>query len=98
MGIAQKRKGYRGENELVKKLKEAGFDAKRIPLSGATDYKKGDVEIEEFTGEVKLRKDGFKKIYEWLGNNDLLFIKADRKKYLVVMYLDRFIELLRRGK
>ena len=94
MGKSQKQKGYRGEHKLVKLLKKHGLDAKRIPLSGATEFQKGDILIENYIGEVKWRKDGFKEIYKWLGDNDFLFIKADRKPYLVVMNIETFIKLL----
>lgn len=94
MGKSERRKGYRGEYKLVKLLKEHGIDAKRIPLSGATEFQKGDVIVENYIGEVKWRKDGFKEIYKWLGDNDFLFIKADRKPYLVVMDIETFIELI----
>ena len=92
MGKAQRDKGYRGEYNLVKHLKAEGFDAKRIPLSGATAFQKGDVKIEEFIAEVKVRKNGFKQLYRWLEDPDvdLLFIKADYMPYLVVMPLDVF--------
>ncbi len=94
MGKSQKRKGYRGEHNLVKLLKKAGLNAERVPLSGATEFAKGDVVVEGLVGEVKLRKDGFKQIYKWLDDKDLLFLKADRKPYLVVMELDEFMKLL----
>ena len=97
MGKSERRKGYRGEYKLVKLLKEYGIDAKRIPLSGATEFQKGDVIVENYIGEVKWRKDGFKEIYKWLGDNDFLFIKADRKPYLVVMDIETFIELIGGG-
>lgn len=69
MGLMQRQKGARVERELVQKLRLLGLDAKRIPLSGATEYAKYDVEVKFTNGvkcsiEVKSRKDGFKKIYE----------------------------------
>jgi len=94
MGRFQKRKGYRGERNLVQILKKAGFEAQRIPLSGSTSFAKGDILIEKKRMEVKWRKDGFKQLYKWLENVDYLALKADRKEYLVVMRLSEFIELL----
>lgn len=69
MGKMQRRKGSRIERELVQQLIIQGYDAKRVPLSGATTYAKGDVEIVLPTGnkiviEVKSRKDGFKTLYK----------------------------------
>lgn len=92
MGKSQRQKGYRGEHNLVKKLKEAGVPAQRVPLSGASEFQKGDVIVDGKVAEVKVRKDDFKRIYQWLEDKDLLFIKSDRKDYLVVMKLDDFIK------
>lgn len=94
MGKMQRNKGYRGEHNLVRILKESGIKAKRIPLSGATEFQKGDVQIQDFIAEVKLRKNGFKQIYKWLENSDILFIKADRKPYLAVIPLELLVDLL----
>ena len=95
MGKSQRNKGYRGEHNLVNYLKKHGVEAIRVPLSGASTFAKGDIVIQnKYRGEVKLRKDGFKMIYKWLADNDMLFIKADRKQYLAVIPLDLLIELL----
>lgn len=69
MGKMQRNKGARVERELVSQLKSEGWQAMRVPLSGATDYAKGDVDVWDETGfrfniEVKSRKDGFKKLYD----------------------------------
>ncbi|MCD6379637.1 hypothetical protein J7M07_04245 [bacterium] len=97
MGKSQRNKGYRGEYRLVKLLQRAGIPAKRVPLSGATSFQKGDVVIGKDTGEVKVRRNGFKQIYRWLEEHKYLFIKADRKEYLVVMRLKDFIRLWKEG-
>jgi Holliday junction resolvase len=94
MGKAQRDKGYRGEHNLVRLLQQHGIDAKRVPLSGATSFAKGDIIIDDLVAEVKVRKDGFKQIYKWIEGKDLLFIKADRKDYLVVMNVEMLIKLL----
>ena len=39
-------------------------------------------------GEIKRRARGFKTIYDWLAGNDFLAVRADRKKWLVVMPMD----------
>ena len=93
MGRSQRRKGYRVEHEIVKKLREAGLDAKRVPLSGATEFAKGDVYLEGRRIEVKARKEGFRQIYKWIEGSDFLVIKADRKEPLVIMRLREFIKL-----
>lgn len=94
MGKSQRRKGYRGENQLVNYFKQYNLNAVRIPLSGSTEFQKGDVVVEDFICEVKLRKDGFREIYKWLENADVLFLKADRKEYLAVVRVDLLKDLL----
>lgn len=94
MGKSQRQKGYRGEYTLVKKLRKAGLDAKRVPLSGATDFQKGDVVVQGFVGEVKVRQNGFMSLYKWLGEKDFLAVKADRKEYLIVLPLEIFAKLV----
>ena len=112
MGKKSRDKGYRGEHNLERILRKFGLDAKRVPLSGASDFAKGDIIVEGRRGEVKVRKEGFKQIYKWLEKgilkkenveqlrerNDILFIKADRKEYLAVMRLLDLIELLKKVK
>lgn len=97
MGKKSKNKGYRGEHNLVGILRKHKIDARRIPLSGATEFARGDLLIEGMTAEVKLRRKGFKEIYKYLEGRDLLFIKADRKEYLCIMQIERFINLLKGG-
>ncbi|MCS7231612.1 MAG: hypothetical protein RMJ67_05705 [Elusimicrobiota bacterium] len=97
MGRKSKDKGYRVEHNLERILNDNGLWAKRIPLSGAS-FIKGDLLIKingkEFLGEVKGRSKGFKEIYKWIDGKDFLFLKADYKDYLVVITLDKFLNLL----
>ena len=37
--------------------------------------------------EVKARADGFRELYSWLNNRDVLIVKADRLEPLVVLRL-----------
>jgi hypothetical protein len=39
------------------------------------------------SGEVKARADGFRELYTWLEDRDVLIVKADRKEPLVVVRL-----------
>ena len=94
MGKKSKDKGYRLEHELVEKLKELGIQAERIPLSGAGGGSFiGDLIVEGKIAEVKGRKDGFKNLYKWLEGRDILFIRADRKEWLVVVRLKDWKEI-----
>lgn len=98
MGKKERDKGYRGEYTLVKMLKEEGLRAVRVPLSGGTSFYKGDIVCEGLTGEVKLRADGFARLYQWLGDLDFLAVKADYEKYLIVVPIDRFVKLLKKAR
>lgn len=95
MGKKSRDKGYRGEYNLVKKLAEVGISAIRVPLSGASKDFKNDLLIgkDKDPVEVKVRKDGFKQLYKWLDSAKYLFVKSDRKDYLVVMRLEEFAGL-----
>ena len=97
MGKAQRDKGYRTENNVRLKALAHGLNAYRVPLSGGASIK-GDVVVkdgvDEWVLEIKCRASGFKQIYEWLGDNDALVIKADNKRELVVLDMGDFFDLL----
>lgn len=63
-------KGARNERLLVKHLREKGYKATRVPLSGAAEGYKGDVALEIpskhecYKVEVKTRRSSFARIYE----------------------------------
>ena len=48
-----------------------------------------------YVGECKVRRDGFKSIYGWIEDVDVLFIRADRKPRLVVLKEVDYISLLK---
>lgn len=96
MGINSKRKGYRGESEFAKLTQ-----GKRVPLSGICDGFKHDVILPNgWSVEVKRKQTGYKTIYEWLEKDspDILACRADQKPWLVIMTLDKFLELLENDK
>lgn len=95
-GKKSRRKGKGGEYEIVHLLQEHGINAKRVPLSGATDFQKGDVIINNtITAEVKRRRNGFKQLYSWLEDRNLVFMRADRKDWIVAMDIEFFLQLMR---
>lgn len=67
MASRSKQKGNRAEYLLRDTLRRQGYEADRVPLSGASQGFKGDLRVSkegvEYTIEVKSRKDQFKKIY-----------------------------------
>ena len=58
---------------------------------------RGDIEVPVLgRGECKVRKNGFRQLYEWLEGRDFLVIKADRRPALVVLNLSVMTELIER--
>lgn len=92
-GRKSKQKGNRREREFARLI-----DGIRVPLSGAQTGFENDVEGLGIRWEVKARKNGFQTLYKWLEDErekpDALALKADRKPWLVVMELKRFLELV----
>ena len=43
--------------------------------------------------EVKARADGFRELYSWLNERDVLIVKADRQEPLVVVRLSLAAEI-----
>ena len=91
MGRSERRKGVDAEREFAKLI-----GGERVPLSGAAGGRyAGDVVGLGLKWECKRRKDGFKQLYSWLEGKDALALRADRRPWLVVMPLDRLLELIR---
>jgi len=92
-GRKSRRKGQRRERELAKLI-----GGRRIPLSGAQEGFENDVQGLGLNWEVKARKNGFQTLYKWLEDErekpDALALKADRKDWLVVMKLEKLMELM----
>jgi hypothetical protein len=91
-------KGARTERSIVNTLQAHGFAAVRVPLSGAVGGRfAGDIVL-PLTGrdlcvEVKARADGFRELYCWLHQRDVLIVKADRREPLVVVRLSLAAEI-----
>jgi hypothetical protein len=96
-GKRSRDKGQRREREFASLI-----GGRRVPLSGAQEGYENDVEGLGMKWEVKARKDGFKQIYKWIEDErekpDALALKADRKDWIVVMKLDKFLEIIQRGE
>jgi hypothetical protein len=102
-GKASRLKGNREEMHLVALLQEAGFSAERVPLSGQVGGKyAGDLSVPllgvDRTVEVKIRGNGFRKLYTWLAGRDLLIVRADRLAPLVVLPLGLAIKIARQAE
>lgn len=99
-GKASRDKGCRGEREIVAAHLAMGFDAKRVPLSGLAEGFPGDITnlpYSSLPGEVKWREDLPKRLWEWLEGRGVLFLKRNRYPWLVVMPLDEFLRVVKRG-
>jgi hypothetical protein len=100
-GRGPRRKGNRVEREVLAILKEAGLEAKRVPLSGSAPGYPGDLEVElpglgRVLVEVKARrKVGLE---AWLEGRGLLVLKPDRRPPLAVMPLEALLRLVRAVK
>ncbi len=97
--INSQHKGINGEREIVRMLRTRGIDVKRIPMSGALWWMKGDLQFsDKIKGEVKRRKRINKLFYEILTNAQFGFVRGDNEDWLVFMNLDEFVEMYRAWK
>lgn len=92
-GKSPRAKGNRVERAIVKAIQEHGLAAERVPLSGSAGGSYvGDLTVPvlgvDRVVEVKARANGFRELYAWLENRDILIVKADRRAPLVVIPLD----------
>jgi hypothetical protein len=79
-------------------LQEQGFAAERVPLSGSAGGSYlGDLTVPvinvDRVVEVKCRAKGFKQLYDWLIDRDILIVCADRSEPLVVLPLKLAAEI-----
>jgi Holliday junction resolvase len=87
------------ERAMVHALQDRGRAAERVPLSGAAGGKfRSDISVpvmgDDWLIECKSRARDFIRLYQWLDGSDALIVRADRRKPLVVLPLDRALDLL----
>src|SRR5882724_9686292 len=97
-GKASRQKGNRAERAIVRYLQERGFAAERVPLSGSAGGSYlGDLTVPvigvDRVVEVKVRATGFRQLYDWLIDRDILIVRADRNEPLVVLPLKLAAEI-----
>ena len=96
-GRRSRAKGVRTERCIVNALKASGIAAVRVvggrfasdivlPLMGR-----------DLCVEVKARADGFRELYSWLNQRDVLIVKADRQEPLVVVRMSLAAEIARQA-
>lgn len=88
-----RRKGYRGEKEWERFLREKGYPSYRIPLSGAVFPWKGDVDSDikgvKVLWDVKRRR----KMPKWI-RKEALAVREDGGEWYIVMKAELFFSLL----
>ena len=93
-----KQKGTAFETEIVNAHKKLGVSAKRQPLSGAMDEYPCDVQISGLYGECKRRRKGFSSLYKAIEQGkqpaDVLFVRDDHQKTLVVLPWQTWVKFL----
>jgi Holliday junction resolvase len=97
-GRRSRSKGVRTERSIVSLLKASGIAAERVPLSGAVGGRfSGDIVLpligRDLCVEVKCRGQGFRELYSWLEQRDVLIVKADRQEPLVVLRMSLAAEI-----
>jgi hypothetical protein len=91
-GKANRRKGWRIENEVVHEFNNNDIPAKRTAHPGV----KGDVTIaldKPRKAEIKYRKKISDSLWDWQEGVDFTIFRKPRKEFLVQMTLDTFFEL-----
>ena len=99
-GRRSRNRGSRTERSIVNGLQAKGIAAVRVPLSGAASVGgrfAGDIVLplmgRDLCVEVKARADGFRELYCWLNQRDVLIVKADRQEPLVALRLSLAAEI-----
>jgi Holliday junction resolvase len=94
MGNASRDKGSRTERAIVALLQAEGFAAEKCSRTG---YTGPDLTVPllgvDRSVEVKVRGNGFVRLYDWLAGRDLLIVRADRREPLVVIPLKLAVEI-----
>lgn len=95
-GKAARTKGASFEREVVNWHKDRNVEAERVPLSGAAkgNYS-GDLKIgpeQALLAECKRRARAWQDLYDALDQDgsDMLFIRKDRERTLVVLPLETY--------
>ena len=90
MGLRSKRKGRRGEQEVVRLARQHGLPAERTwATAQATDptLRRCDVKVAGRLAQDKVASDGFRTFYEALNGVEMAFLRADRRPWLAAMFL-----------
>ena len=99
--MSGRRSRRKGARSIVNALQANGIAAVRVPLSRAVGGRfAGDIVLPLMGRdlcEVKARANGFRELYCWLKERDLLIVKADRQEPLVILGLSLPAEIAMAG-
>jgi hypothetical protein len=97
VGLKSRRKGKRGEREIVALAKQHGLHAERTwSTAQASDpcERACDVRIEGRAAQVRIRANGFGPVYDALEGVEMAFLRADRREWLAALRAEDFLALL----
>jgi Holliday junction resolvase len=92
-------KGARSERAIARLLQAQSFAATKISRAYQAGHDRelllGDDRMLRI--ECKARANGFRELYSWLNERDILILKADRREPLVVVRLSLAADIARAG-
>ena len=93
-GRRSRDKGARTERAIVRLLKAQGIAATKISRGwcAGADLCLPILGVDRAV-EVKCRAAGFRELYDWLNDRDVLILKADRQEPLVVLRMSLAAEI-----
>ena len=96
LGRRSKRKGKRGEREVVKFLEKHGIPAKRtgwLQTFGGTG-EAPDVTCGDLSFEVKYKENNPKRLWDELAGHDALWLRRNGYPWLVVLDAGDYVRLI----
>jgi Holliday junction resolvase len=97
-GRRSRDKGARTERAIVRLLQGGGLAATKV---SGMNKPGADISVpllgSDRAVEVKCRVAGFRQLYDWLTERDVLIVKSDRQEPLVVVRLSLAAELVKRA-
>jgi hypothetical protein len=95
MSRHSREKGRRTELAIVRLLQDRGIAAEKVSRAG---YGGPDLIMpvlgQNRAAEVKCRAEGFRELYGWIADRDVLIVKADHQEPLVVIRLSFAAEVV----
>lgn len=97
---SRRQKGSRLERKVAALLRQKGFNACRMPLSGAFFALKGDIKCDDLDYHFECKNHEKARIWEWWQDvrdyrNPILCISSNHRPILAVVDIDTILNLLR---